>query len=459
MRENAPGPLKAARTDEPRPGAGLGLWICTALVVGNMIGSGVFLLPSSLAPFGGISILGWLVSAGGAVCLALVFAWLGAALPRLGGPYAYAREGFGDFGGFWVAWAYWVSIWTSNAALAIAFASYSTVFFPLVGSSAVAGAVAAVAALWLLTAVNVIGVREAGNVQLVTTVLKLLPLLAVALFGFLAFRPEHFQPFNPSGQSAAGAVTATVTLTLWAFLGLESGTVPAADVRDPSRTIPRATLLGTLIAAAVYVVSTVAVMGIIAPADLVDSTAPFADAAARIWGPWGRGLMAAGAAVSCFGALNGWILLSGQLPRAAARDGLLPAALGRLTPRGTPRFALVFSSGVATVLIAMNYTRGLVETFTILILLATLATLMPYVFSTLTAVMLELRQGARPGVRRLGRLAIAALAFVYSVWAIAGAGRDTVYWGFLLLVLGLPVYVAMRGQRSRLEEGRAPGGA
>ncbi|MGD2071630.1 MAG: amino acid permease [Gemmatimonadota bacterium] len=438
-----PPPPEVPGPDAPS-GAGLGLWVCTALVVGNMIGSGVFLLPSSLAPYGGISILGWLVSAGGAVCLALVFAWLGAALPRLGGPYAFAHEGFGDFGGFWVAWAYWISIWTTNAALAVAFISYTTVFLPVLGSSAAAGAVGAVGALWLLTGVNVMGVREAGRVQLVTTVLKLLPLVAVALFGFFAFEPGHFQPFNPSGETPLGAVTATVTLTLWAFLGLESGTVPAADVKDPSRTIPRATMLGTLIAAVVYIVTTVAVMGIIAPGELVDSAAPFADAAARLWGGWGRGLIAAGAAISCFGALNGWVLISGQVPRAAALDRLLPRRLARLNSRGTPAFGIVFSSGVATVLIAMNYTQGLVQAFTFLILLATLATLMPYIFSTMTAVMLELREGARVGGSNVLRLVVAAIAFAYSVVAVVGAGRDAVYWGFLLLLLGLPVYVAMR---------------
>lgn len=425
-------------------GAGLGLWVCTALVVGNMIGSGVFLLPSSLAPYGGISIVGWLVSAGGAVCLALVFAWLGAALPRVGGPYAYAHEGFGDFGGFWVAWSYWISIFTTNAALAVAFVSYCTVFVPLLGTLPAAGAVAAVGTLWLLTGVSVLGVREAGRVQLVTTVLKLLPLVFIALFGFFSFNPQHFEPFNPTEQSPVGAVIATVTLTLWAFLGLESGTVPAADVKDPSRTIPRATLLGTLLAAVVYIVTTVAVMGIIAPADLAQSTAPFADAAARIWGGWGRGLIAAGAAVSCFGALNGWVLISGQVPRAAALDRLLPARFAVLNDRGSPAFGLLFSSGVATVLIAMNYTRGLVQTFTFLILLATLATLMPYIFSSMTAVMVELRKGAGVTGRQIVRLGVAGIAFAYSIVAVVGAGRDTVYWGFLLLLMGLPVYVTMR---------------
>ena len=440
---------------KPRPA--LGLWMCTALVIGSMVGSGVFLLPASLSPYGGISIVGWLVSAGGAMCLALVMARLGALIPKVGGPYAFAREGFGDFIGFWVAWSYWISLLTANAALAVATVSYATVFWPVLGASPVAGGIASLAALWGLTFVNAWGVRAAGHVQLVTTVLKLLPLAAIGTIGFLYFQPEHFRPFNPTGGSPLAAVTATVTLTLWAFMGLEAATVPAADVQDPARTIPRATILGTVIAALIFIISTSAVMGIIAPADLSVSTAPFADAAGSIWGNAGRLVIGAGATIACFGALNGWILLSGQLPRAAAQDGLLPAAFARLSARGTPSFGLIFAAGVATVLIAMNYTRGLVQAFTFLILLSTLATLLAYVFASTTGLLFALRERsaarggsgatAAPGTTApVGRLVVAILAFGFSFWAIAGAGPDTVFWGFLLLVAGVPVFVVMRAR-------------
>ncbi len=433
-------------SDPPRRRS-LGLWMCTALVIGNMIGSGVFLLPASLAPFGGISILGWLFSAGGAVCLALLFAQLAAQLPKIGGPYAFAREGFGDFGGFLVAWSYWIAIVTADAALAVAGVSYLTVFWPALAASPLLGAAAAIGALWLLTLVNLRGVHTAGQVQLVTTILKVLPLVAIGIFGFLAFKTEHFTPFNRSGASPLAAISTTVTLTLWAFTGLESGTVPAADVHDPQRTIPRATILGTLIAAAIYILCTVSVMGIIAPNELATSTAPFADAARTIWGPWGRALIGAGAAISCFGALNGWLLLSGQLPRAAALDGLLPARLAKLNARGTPSFSLVLSSVLAMILVMMNYTRGLVQAFTFMILLSTLATLLPYVFSSMTGVLLTLRDGS--GTRRAARrLIIAVIGFAFSLWAIAGAGSDVVYWGFLLLIGGLPVYILMRRKSS-----------
>jgi APA family basic amino acid/polyamine antiporter len=415
-----------------------------------MIGSGVFLLPASLASFGGISIIGWLVSAGGALCLALVFAHLSRWLPKLGGPYAYARHGFGDFGGFWVAWSYWISMWTTNAALAVAFVSYLTPFLPVLDTAPAMGAVTAIGAIWLLTGVNMTGVRSAGMVQLISTCIKLLPLAAIGSLGLLYFDRNHFVPFNPSGGSPLGAITGTVTLTLWAFLGLESATVPAADVREPERTIPRATVLGTLIAATIYILSTVAVMGIVPPGELASSTAPFADAARAIWGPWAVYAIGAGAAVSCFGALNGWVLLSGQLPRAAALDGLLPKALARLGRNETPVVGLVVSSVIASVLITMNYTRGLVAAFTFFILLATLATLVPYVFSTMTELRMVLQRDRHlMPIRLAGRVALSVLAFIYAMWAIVGAGERTVYWGFVLLTLGLPVFVLMTWKRER----------
>ncbi|MEK7667117.1 MAG: amino acid permease [Gemmatimonadota bacterium] len=436
----------ASAGSAPRPK--LGLWMATALVVGNMVGSGIFLLPASLAVFGGISLVGWLCTSAGAVLFALTFARLARALPRAGGPYAYTRASFGDFAAFLVAWGYWLSICAGNAAIAVAMVAYLAHFAPALASSPALGATVAVASVWLLTWVNARGIRDAGGVQLVTTVLKLAPLVAIGTIGLAFFRVEHFSPFNLSGRTTFSAVSATAALTLWAFLGLESATIPAAEVERPERTIPRATLLGTVVAAAVYVVATVAVMGVVPPSALATSTAPFADAASRMWGPWAAHLVAAGAAVSCFGALNGWILLQGQLPLAAATDGLLPAVFGRLSRRGTPVPALLISSVLITLIVATNYTRGLVVEFTFIILLATLATLVPYVFSSLGFVILAFRDRRPPGGGRLApAVAVALLAFAYAVWAIVGVGAETVFWGCVLLLAGVPVYawIAWRG--------------
>jgi APA family basic amino acid/polyamine antiporter len=423
----------------------LGLAMVTALVVGNMIGSGIFLLPASLGPFGGIAIVGWLVSAAGAALVALVFARLSRLVKKSGGPYTYTREGFGDFPGFLIAWGYWISIWTTNAAIAVAFVSYLSFFFTGLKANAILAAGVGLITIWGLTWINVLGVHTAGMVQLVTTILKLLPLLLIATAGLLYVDGSNFVPFNATGQAPFAAITSTVALTLWAFLGLESGTTPAEHVQDPERTIPRATLLGTALAGTVYILGTVAVMGVIPSAELANSNAPFADAAVRMWGSWAGTFVALGAVVSCFGALNGWLLLQGQIPLAAARDGLFPGFFGRVSKFNTPANALVFSSVLASILLMMNYNKSLVQQFTFIILLATLNTLVPYTFCSMSEIMIYFRNPERFSGKRLGgAVVLSVLAFAYSLWAIAGAGQEIVYWGFIFLMAGVPVYVWIR---------------
>jgi APA family basic amino acid/polyamine antiporter len=419
--------------------------MAVALVMGNMIGSGIFLLPSSLAKFGGVALIGWLVSAAGALALAGVFARLSRDEPAAGGPYAYTRRAFGDLPAFLVAWGYWISIWTGIGAVAVALVGYLTAFAPQLASARVQAASVAMVAVWVLVAVNIIGVRAAGWVQVVTTVLKLLPLVLVGAVGLLHFDASHFTIPDSGWQALSGSVPAAAALTLWAFLGLESATIPAGSIENPDVTIPRATMIGAVLAAAIYIISTIGVMSLLPVAALTTSTAPFADAARSAAGEWAWRGVALGAAISCFGTLNGWILVMGQLPLAVARDGLFPRVFARLSSRDTPSAALVIGGVLVTLLVCLNYTRGLVELFTFLILLATLNTLIPYAFSSLAVFMLPDRAGVRP-LTALAK-AGAAMAFAYSLWAMAGAGTDAVYWGFLLMMAGLPVYVlvARRG--------------
>ncbi len=417
----------------------LGFWTAVALVMGNMIGSGVFLLPASLAPYGGISLIGWCVSATGSVLLALVFARLARLNPKAGGPYAYTRQAFGDLAGFLVAWGYWISIWSSEAALAVALVGYLDPFLPSIVRVPSSAALLAIGFVCLLTALNAIGVRAAGRLQLATTILKVLPLALVGLGGLFAIDPSHFALATTNGQSVAAAISATATLTLWAFLGLECATVPADSIETPEKTIPRATVTGTVVTAAIYIISTVGVMGVLAPAALGASTAPYADAARVLIGPQAAAFVAVGAAISCFGALNGWILMAGQLPLAVAEDGLFPGVFGARSPTGTPARAMIIAAILASGLIAMNFSRTLVQLFTFIILLSTLSTLVPYAFCSLAGFML----GHEARAVRMTRAAagIAALAFAYALYAIIGAGAEVVYWGFVLLLGGLPVYV------------------
>jgi len=330
--------------------------------------------------------------------------------------------------------------------------SYLSYFAPALATKPWLATGVVLSVLWLLTWVNARGVREAGSVQLVTTVLKLLPLIAVATFGLAFIDPGNFRPFNISGTSGFSAVTASAALTLWAFLGFESATVPAEEIVDPERTIPRATIIGTVFTATLYILATVAVMGVIPPAVLAQSGAPFGEAAELMWGRWAGSIVAAGAVVSCFGALNGWILLQGRVPYAAARDGVFPAVFARLSARETPVFGLVFSSVLVTGLLMLNFGAGLVDQFTFIILLATLTALLPYTFATMAELMLYIKDRDRfRGERLTGRCVIAGLGFVYSLWAIAGAGKDVIFWGFLLLLAGLPIYVWVAWRRSETE--------
>ena len=419
----------------------LGLWTSTSLVVGNMIGSGVFLMPAALAAYGSISLLGWVFAAAGAFLLAKVYSHLSKLLPRAdGGPYAYTRKGFGDFTGFLVAWGYWISMWCTNAAIAVALVSALSTFFPVLATSALAAVFTGLTAIWFLTWVNTRGIVTSGKLQLVTTVLKIIPLVLVAISGLFFIQPKNFLPFNISGTSDFAAVTAAATMTFYAFLGLECATIPSGSVSNPEKTIPRATMLGTLIATLIYIVSSVSVMGMIPAQELQHSVTPFADAAAIIWGNNSRYWVSAGVTIAAFGALNGWILVQGQIPYAVAKDNLFPAIFGKLNKKGVPAPGIVIGSLLVSVVMSMNYSKGLVEQFKFLILLSTLTVLVPYLFSTAAYMIIKIEKKYFKG-RWLQSVALAILAFLFSLWAVAGAGKDTVYWGFILLMAGVPFYV------------------
>ena len=408
-----------------------------------MIGSGIFLLPSSLAGFGGISLVGWGVSAAGALALALVFAGLSRQVAGSGGPYLYTHAAFGHLPGFLVGWGYWISMVAGNAAIAIALVGYLSVFFPGLGESGFAATVVALVTIWTLVLVNVVGVREAGMVQLVTTILKLLPLVAVGAVGLFALTPGHFEPWNRSDSGTLSAITATAALTFWAFMGMECANIPAGEVRDPDRTVPRAAVGGTLLAAVVYIPSTVSVMGVIPPETLAQSTAPYADAARVLFNDAAYYVVAAGAVIACFGALNGWTLCVGQLPMAAARDNLFPATFGRVSRFGTPAAGIVISSLLVSALVLMNYSEGLVDQFTFVILLSTLTALLPYLVCSLARIRLALVKNDESLVSPLD-LAVAGFATAFATWAIVGTGIESITWGGVLLACGLPVYLWIR---------------
>ncbi|MGO9989341.1 MAG: amino acid permease [Steroidobacteraceae bacterium] len=422
----------------------LGFWMCVALVVGNTIGASVFLLPASLAPFGLNSVIAWGFTACGALVLAVVFAQLSRAFPQAGGPYAYVKLAFGPFTAFIVAWGYWTSIWVGNAAIATGAVSYLSPLLPWIATVPGASAAVTLLMLWLLTFVNCYGIKASGWVQGVTTVLKLLPLIAISGLGLWSVRAATVAAAAGIPLSVSGT-TAAATLTLFALLGLESATIPASKVRDPGRTIARATLVGTVLTALISIVACTSVLLLVPPATLASSNAPFVDLATHFWGAPAGKLLAVFAAISGFGALNGWVLLQGELPNVLAKNGVFPRIFARDSARFTPTFALLFSSGLVSVLIVMNYQKSMVSVFTFMILLSTTACLVLYLLCSLALLRLQWT-GHMPAPRgRSAALAIVGvIATVFSLWAIVGAGREAVLWGAVLLVLGVPLYLWVR---------------
>ncbi|MBS0193451.1 MAG: amino acid permease [Proteobacteria bacterium] len=425
----------------------LGLWACVALVVGNIVGSGIFLLPASLAPFGMNSVWAWLLTASGSIVLALVFAALSRAFPDAGGPQDYTRAAFGDATAFVVVWAYWVANLVGNVALATAAVSYLSNLLP-----GLAGAVAAPAAtfglLWVLTGVSLYGARAASRTQMATTAIKLVPLIAVIGLGIWLFATANPQLHNAHLAATPfklGDMTAAAALTLWALTGVESAAMVACRVRNPDRNVPLASVLGAVFSAGITVIACTTVMALIPAAQLTHSAAPFADAVALFWGGTAGHAVALFAAISCLGALNGWTFLNAEFAAQLARDRLFPAAFTRVSARGAPVVALVVNAVLTSLLLATSYGKSLTAVFNFMILLSTTATLFMYLLCAL-ALLRTLHTGALAGARgRSTGLAVAgALGTIYALWTLYGAGREAVLWGIALMVAGLPLHAFVR---------------
>ncbi|MFI5158087.1 MAG: amino acid permease [Sphingobacteriales bacterium] len=425
---------------EPSTKNKLGLWTSTSLVVGNMIGAGVFLMPAAMASFGSVGLLGWLFSGIGSFFLAKVFANLSKLLPHgTGGPYAYSQSGLGDFAGFLMAWGYFISNCGGLTAVTISFIGAMSTFFPILITNGFVAVATGLCTVWFLTYINSLGVVTTGKVQLATTILKIAPLLLVAIGGLFFIKLKYFLPFNPSGGSVLSAISVTGAMTMFSYIGIESATIPADSIKDPGNIISKATILGLFIAATVYILGSFSVMGLIPAKVLEHSVTPYADAAAVIYGNSARYWVSAGVAIAAFGALNGWILVQGQVPYATAKDKLFPASFGKLNKKGVPYFGILINAFMISLFICMNYSKGLVEQFKFFLLFAVLTSLIPFLFSVAAYPIIRARK--KVAGSWIAALTLTFFAFVYTMWMIAGTGKDAIYYGFLMLMLGVPLYM------------------
>lgn len=438
-------------TSQPRA---LGFWMCTALVVGNTIGMGIYVLPASLAPFGLNAVTGWLVTVAGCVLLAWVFAGLARLFPEDDGPYGYTNRAFGGGVAFMVLWCYWVSVWVTTATLAIGIVGYLAKLVPALNGNPLLPPVTALALVWLFVILNLRGVRAVGSVQVLTAVLKLLPMVAVIVLGawLLLTDASVYVRHVPTTPASLHDVIAASTIALFAMLGIECATIPAGKVHDPQRTIPRATMAGTILTAIIYISVFLVPLLLLPQAELGASNAPFADLFSRFLGSGYGELLAVFVVISGLGALNGWTLMAGELAQTFARRGSFPQPLAKVNAHGSPALAFLLAGVTASVMLLMNYSKTMAQSFTFLSVVVTAANLPLYLVCSLAVLVLWRRgQIAAPGRREMTLFLAALFALGYCIWAFIGVGLESLLWALALAVIGVPVYFWMRFNRRRAE--------
>jgi len=462
----APGPAAQGPPDQPAgTDSRFGPVQAIALIMGSIIGVGIFNLPTSLAGYGPITLISMALTTIGALVLAMLFASLSRRLPADGGPYAYARVAFGNKVGFLNAWSYWITAWAGNAAIAVGWVLYVEQFINK-GHNRAGSILLVLVGLWLPAMINLSGVKNMGSVQVVTTILKFAALAFMSTVGLFYIESANYSPWNVSGESAIAAIGGGMAIALFSYLGVETASVAAAKVRDPDRNIPRATIFGTLATAVVYMLSLTAMFGILPSSQLAQSTAPFSDAVNSMFGgTWAGKVMAIIVIISGFGALNGWTMICAEMPLAAAKDGLFPAQFKRLSSAGVPAFGIVASTILASIAMFINYLGSSGATaFTTLVLMSGITAAIPYAFSALAQMKWRLIDHRTLDTPRFVRdMVVAVVSLVFSILFIVYS-RNTgnsfwIYWApFFLaggaLLLGIPVYKAQ--QRSMTEPEPVP---
>lgn len=421
----------------------ISLFMATMLVCGNMIGSGVFMLPATLAQISGplATIIAWVLTTIGSILLAISFANLGSKFPSTGGAYQYTKEAFGEFAGFLSAWLYWNGSWIGNAAIIVSIASYGAAVIPVLNNPVISLIFTSVI-LWAVTILNIVGVKQAGKIQSFVTVFKIGFFALFIIVAFLNFDSANLMPLAPTGKGLS-TVSLAATSTLWAFVGLESSTVTAGELKNPEKNVKKSTIYGLIIAAIIYMLISVGSMGAMSNGDLAMSGAPLTDILTRTLGSSVGKVLSIAVVVCILGTTIGWILSTARVSFAAGEDGVFPKFFGKLSPKyGTPVNSLIIGSVLVNILLIMNYQKGMVSAFTFMTILATLSFLPVYLLTVAAEIMIMFREEKGITLKIFIKKSIVPLlAFAYSIWTIYGSGAETVMWGFILMLLGIPFYI------------------
>lgn len=432
----------------------LGIVIATALVAGNMMGSGIFMLPATLANKSGpgATMLAWLITGIGSIFLALSFANLGSKIPKTGGPYEYSKMAFGDFMGFINAWLYWNGGWIGNAAILTAVASYTASIFPVLNTNHTAAFIYTSAVLWIFTFINILGVKKAGVVQTVITIFEVILFMFFIVVTLFNFHISYLQPVFPKGMGIS-TVPSAAAATLWAFIGFETAAVAAGEIKNPEKNVKRSTMYGMIIVLVLYMLINLVAMGAMPHSQLASSQSPIVDILSMYLGKKAASIILVGCVISVLGTTVGWILSTARMSYAAGVDKIFPEVFAKVHPKHkTPYMSLIICAVLVNILLLMNYNKSLLSAFNFIILLAALANLPMYASTAAAEIVLLVKRDKNMNVFKFLKYSIVPLiGFAYATWAIYGAGAETVMYGFIMILLGVPFYLYARIKRESSE--------
>ena len=417
----------------------IGFWKGWSIAVGCAIGSGIFMMPTMLAPYGLLGFGGWLVAGAGSILVALTMARLVKRIPKTGGPYVYVNEGLGTFSGFIIAWTYWVACVSAIAGISIAFVGYLGFFLPQIANSQINALLASLLLIWIIVFLNIRSLENSSKFQLISTLLKLLPLIFIILLGASNFNVNNLPELNPSNLHPISLIATVTTLVMWSFIGIETATVPADNVINPQETIPKVLIASVITILILYILVSVAIAVLVPTSELLNSSAPFALAASKILGVTGGTIVSLGALISTLGSLNANTLTAGNLSLAAARDGLLPSKFVILSKNGTPIFTYLLTGAFVSILLILNYTKGIVNAFVFMAMLSTLSTLIAYAFCAIAE--FKFSRADEKNLQRNNALLISCGTFLYAFFAIWGAGIEMIIYSIILILIGTPIYL------------------
>lgn len=417
----------------------IGVVQLTILTMVNMMGSGIIMLPTKLAEIGTISIISWLVTAVGSTALAYAFAQCGMFSKKSGGMGGYAEYSFGKAGNFMANYTYGVSLVIANTAIAISAVGYGS---ELLGTtlSPLSIALWTIFTLWLATVLNFGGARITGNISSFTIWGVIIPVVGLCIVGWYWFDGSlYISSWNPHNVPTFEAIGVSISMTLWAFLGLESACANSDAVENPEKNVPIAVLGGTIGAAVIYIVSTNVIAGIVPNMDLAQSTAPFGLAFAHMFnetvGKVIMGLMV----MSCFGSLLGWQFTIAQVFKSSAEEGYFPAFFKKVTSKDAPIIGMITITAIQTLLSLLTISPSLNKQFNVLVDLAVVTNVIPYLLS-MAALAVLLKAENVPTRKYKTTVFVAFIGSLYSIYALYAAGEQAMLYGSIATFIGWTLY-------------------